>query len=92
MRDVRRTEADGTLIDRLSDECQNTPSAIVSGKELLAVMEGKLSHEERQVASLRRAGLSWSEVAARLGGTAQSRRMQMDRAADRVAQEIGIGE
>lgn len=91
-RDVSRTESDGEMIDGLSDQGQDTPSAIVSGKELLAVMEGKLSEEERQVADLRREGLSWSEVAARLGGTAQARRMQMDRAADRVARQIGIGD
>ncbi len=89
-RDVARTESHGGLIDGLSDHQQDTPSAIVSGKELLSVMEGRLSPDERQVADLRRQGLSWAEVAERLGGTAQARRMQMDRAADRVAQQIGI--
>ena len=91
-RDVVRTELDGKKIECLSDDHQDTPSAIVSGKELLAIMEGKLSPEERQGADLRRQGLSWAEVAERLGGTAQSRRMQIDRAADRIAQQIGIGE
>jgi RNA polymerase sigma-70 factor (ECF subfamily) len=91
-RDVSRTETAGEWIDSVTDQAQDTPSTIVSGKELLAVMEGKLSHEERQVADLRREGLSWADVAERLGGTPQGRRMQMDRAADRVARQIGICE
>ena len=91
-RDVGRNEPDGARIECFSDHRQDTPSAIVSGKELLSVMEGKLSPEERQVAEMRRQGLSWAAVAERLGGTSQSRRMQMDRAADRIAEQIGIGE
>jgi len=91
-RDVVRTELDGKKIECLSDRHQETPSAIVSGKELLAIMKAQMSPEERQVADLRCQGHSWAEVALRLGGTAQARRMQMDRAADRVAQQIGIGE
>lgn len=91
-RDVNRTESNGELINALTDQGQDTPSAIVSGRELMAVIEEQLSNEERQVADLRREGLSWPEVAERLGGTAQARRMQMDRAADRVARQIGIDE
>ena len=91
-RDVNRTEPDGSRVGDLSDQHQDTPSAIVSGQELLIVMEGKLSSEERQIAELRKQGFSWAEVADQLGGTAQARRMQMDRAADRVAQQLGIGQ
>ncbi len=91
-RDVSRTEPAGGQIDNVSDHHQDTPSAIVSGKELLTVMEAMLSQEERQLAELRRKGLSWAEVAGRIGGTAQARRKQMDRAADRVSQELGLDE
>jgi len=91
-RDVGRTETPGRSIEVVSDRLQDTPSAIVSGRELLALMETQLSAEERQVVGLRREGLTWEEVALRMGGTAQARRMQMDRAADRVAQQIGIVE
>ena len=79
-RDVNRTNLISESIDCLMDQGQETPSAIVSGKELMAVMESKLSPEERRVAELRRAGLSWADVATQLGGTAQARRMQMTRA------------
>ena len=91
-RDVSRTEPDGGRIDNVSDHHQDTPSAIVSGKELLTVMEAMLSQEERQLAELRRKGLSWAEVAGRIGGSAQARRKQMDRAADRVSQQLGLDE
>ena len=91
-RDVGRIEPDGSRVDDLSDQHQDTPSAIVSGQELLIVMERKLSSEERQIAELRRQGFSWAEVADQLGGTSQARRMQMDRAADRVAKQLGFGQ
>ena len=35
-------------------------------------------------------GLAWDEVARQLGGTAQARRMQLARAAERVARELGL--
>ena len=39
---------------------------------------------------LRGEGLGWADVAARLGGTAQARRMQLARAVDRLARELGL--
>lgn len=88
-RDVNRLDAGGQ-VEYLSDQRQETPSGIVSGKELLSIIENGLSDEERQITELRRLGHSWAEVAERLGGNAQARRMQMDRAADRVASQIGF--
>jgi RNA polymerase sigma factor (sigma-70 family) len=67
-----------------------TPSRLVSGKELLTRVRELLSPEERQVAELRGQGMAWAEVADRLGGTAQARRMQLARAADRTAKELGL--
>jgi DNA-directed RNA polymerase specialized sigma24 family protein len=89
-RNVDRLDADGNQVECLTDRGQDTPSGIVSGKELLKYMAGKLSVEELRMAELRRQGLTWAEVAERLGGTAQARRMQMDRAADRIARQTGI--
>jgi RNA polymerase sigma-70 factor (ECF subfamily) len=67
-----------------------TPSRYMAGRELLARFREKLTDEERQVADLRSQGLGWDEVAARLGGTAQARRMQLSRALARVARDLGL--
>jgi RNA polymerase sigma-70 factor (ECF subfamily) len=56
----------------------------------LARVHDLFSADERQVADLRAQGLAWAEVAERLGGTAQARRMQLARAADRVARQLGL--
>ena len=67
-----------------------TPSRVAVGKELLANFFDRLSEEERQIADLRARGLPWEDVAGQLGGTAQARRMQLARAAERVARELGL--
>jgi hypothetical protein len=69
-----------------------TPSRVAVGKEPLANFFGRLSDEERQIADLRARGLGWEEVAGRLGGTATGRRMQLTRAAERVARELALDE
>jgi RNA polymerase sigma factor (sigma-70 family) len=69
-----------------------TPSRIVAGQELLRRFREELNDEERQVADLRTEGLAWADVAARLGGTAQARRMQFTRAVERIAKDLGLDE
>src|SRR5262249_17073635 len=61
-----------------------SPSEEVSGKELLEHFRRRLNDSERQVAELRSQGLAWADIAARLGGTAQARRMELARAVARV--------
>jgi hypothetical protein len=63
---------------------------VVSGEELLREVRARLSKEEQIIANLRADGRSWAEVAQELGGTADARRMQLQRAADRVAQELDL--
>src|SRR5262249_42410169 len=67
-----------------------SPSRVASGRELLAEFRRRLSVEERRLADFRAEGRGWAEIAAELGGTAQARRMQLARALDRVAQELGL--
>jgi DNA-directed RNA polymerase specialized sigma24 family protein len=67
-----------------------SPSQVVAGEELLRELRARLSEEERGIADLRAAGKSWAEVAAELGGTADARRVQLQRAADRVSRELGL--
>jgi hypothetical protein len=46
------------------------------------------SEEERALANLRADGCGWTEIAARLGGTAEARRKQLARAVDPVEQHL----
>ena len=91
-RDQRRVAAEGE--EKLKGVAANipTPSQIVAGKELLERFRQALNEEERQVADLRAEGLAWDDIATRLGGTAQARRMQLARAVERVARELGLDE
>jgi RNA polymerase sigma-70 factor (ECF subfamily) len=69
-----------------------TPSQVVAGRELLQEFRLRLTEEERQLADLRAQGQGWAEIAAALGGTAQARRMQLTRAVERVAHQLGLDE
>jgi RNA polymerase sigma-70 factor (ECF subfamily) len=67
-----------------------SPSQAVSWRELLAQFRDRLSAEERRLADLRAQGRSWADIAAALGGTADGRRVQLDRAVARVFRELGL--
>jgi RNA polymerase sigma factor (sigma-70 family) len=69
-----------------------SPSRLVAGRELLDRFREGLTDEERELADLRSQGVAWADVAVRLGGTAQARRMQLARAVERVARELGLNE
>lgn len=69
-----------------------SPSELAEGRELLREFRARLGDEERQLADLRNDGLTWAEVANRIGGTAHGRRMQLARAAARVARQLGLEE
>jgi DNA-directed RNA polymerase specialized sigma24 family protein len=89
-RDARRvSEAAAEGLDRVPD-AEDGPGEVLATKELLDRFRRSLSDEERQIVELRGDGLTWADVAARLGGTAQSRRMQLCRAVERVVRELGI--
>jgi RNA polymerase sigma factor (sigma-70 family) len=87
-RDNRRTS--GALAEAVDDS--PSPSELASGKELLQRLRQRFSTEERQLADLRGKGLAWAEIAVRLGGTAQARRMQLNRAVERIGKELGFEE
>jgi RNA polymerase sigma-70 factor (ECF subfamily) len=88
-RDNRRVETvDAAEIDAAASG--PTPSEIVAGEELLAVFRQRLSEEERQLAERRARGEGWTQIAAELGGTAQGRRKQLERAIERVARQLGL--
>ena len=82
-------------LDRSGDaivlrELRDGKSIDISGRELLQQVRERLSKEERQLADLRGQGYEWAEIAAQVGGTAHARRMQLARAANRVARRLGL--
>jgi RNA polymerase sigma factor (sigma-70 family) len=89
-RDARREVASGDeyLLHVAGEE--PTPERIVAGRELLDAVRNGLSADERRLADLRADGLSWSEVAAQAGGTAEGRRKQLRRALDVVLCGLGV--
>jgi len=88
-RDSRRVVATTTAELNVAAPGPN-PSDLVAGQELLQAFRERLSEEEHQLADLRAEGRAWAEIAAQLGGTPQARRMQLTRAIERVALELGL--
>jgi RNA polymerase sigma-70 factor (ECF subfamily) len=89
-RDNRRVaDGAGERLDAMPAAAAD-PGEVLAGRELLDHFRSALSDEERRIVELRGDGLAWADVAARLGGTAQARRMQLARAVERVVQELGI--
>jgi RNA polymerase sigma-70 factor (ECF subfamily) len=88
-RDVRRIGGDHPDEWAIPSETE-TPSEVVSRRELLAIFRERLSEEERRVAELRSHGHDWAAVARELGGTPDGRRKQFSRAVARVGQELGL--
>ena len=89
-RDGRRETPEGALaLDAVADPGPG-PGSVAAADDLLRAFRLRLDAEERQLAELRGAGLAWNEVAERLGGTAQARRMQLARAIARVSRQLGL--
>jgi RNA polymerase sigma-70 factor (ECF subfamily) len=88
-RDIRRVgEADLREVDAAASGA--SPSDLVAGQELLQEFRKRLSEDERRIADLKAHGHDWAAIAAELGGTPDGRRMQLARALDRVAGELGL--
>jgi RNA polymerase sigma-70 factor (ECF subfamily) len=66
------------------------PSQLAADHDLIDAVRLRLDDEERQIADLRAEGWEWSEIAARIGGSAQARRMQLSRAVNRVAKALKL--
>jgi RNA polymerase sigma-70 factor (ECF subfamily) len=91
VRDVRRLTAEPGVLDQVASE-QPTPSEVASRKDLLDHLRTSLTDEERQIFELRTQGLGWDEVATRLGGSGQARRMQLSRGIERFGKQLGLAD
>jgi RNA polymerase sigma-70 factor (ECF subfamily) len=89
-RDSRRVEEDPEALEAV--ENGPSPASIVAWQELFERFQALLSDEERQLVELRRAGRTWPEIAGLVGGQAQARRKQLDRALARVSRQLGLDE
>jgi RNA polymerase sigma factor (sigma-70 family) len=96
---VRRQRArrrDGRRVDAVPVDDMNVasaspgPSQLAADHDLIDAVRLRLGDEERQIADLRAEGWEWSEIAGRLGGSAQARRMQLARAVHRVAKALKL--
>jgi RNA polymerase sigma factor (sigma-70 family) len=88
-RDIRRMQA----IDATGPDLPargETPSQFVAADELLREFRRRFSEEERQLADLRGQGQPWNEIAETLGGTAEGRRKQLERAFARISRELDL--
>ncbi len=90
-RDRRRVTAAGDQAEQLAAHTE-TPSQVLVARELLEETYRRLAPEELELVRLRHDGLSWDEIAARLGETSQNLRKRFSRALNRVARELGVDE
>jgi RNA polymerase sigma factor (sigma-70 family) len=66
-----------------------SPTEQVAWRELIELIRTRLSEEERRLSDLRAAGCGWTEIAARVGVTAEAARKRLERAFDRAAKDLG---
>jgi RNA polymerase sigma factor (sigma-70 family) len=88
-RDSRRTDGNEEGLHWIAGD-DSTPSEQVANQELLDALRRELTEDERELARLRADGLSWEEIASRLGGKSQARRMQLARGVERAARKLGF--
>lgn len=98
---ARRQNADQRDMGRTADiqidelplmAADETPSQIVSARELAHEARERFATDERQIVERRTNGQSWDEIALDLGGSPEALRKKMKRAVDRVAHELGLDE
>lgn len=90
-RDMRRVQSIDIATHDVAGNGQ-TPSQVVSDRELLGEFRKRLSDEERQLADRRGQGQPWPIIAAELGGTPDGRRKQLERAFARIVRELDLQE
>ena len=89
-RDSRRVIEGGQALETVAQG--PAPDRLVAGQDLLREVRRRLSAEECRMADLRAEGQTWPEIAVRLGGTPEARRMQLGRALDRASRWLGLDE
>src|SRR5262249_13972433 len=68
---------------------QPEPWRTAAGRELLGLIDARLSDDERGLLRRWMSGEGWGEIAAAVGGSPEALRKRLSRAIDRAAREIG---
>lgn len=69
---------------------QPGPASVLVSRELLEQVRSRLSTDELKLMEQRAEGLNWNEIAETTGDQANTVRMKLTRALDRVAEELGL--
>jgi RNA polymerase sigma-70 factor (ECF subfamily) len=88
-RDIRRDVRLGDLYEEPAAACTE-PTLQTLGRELIEQAFVLMEPQVREIATRRVSGMEWAEIAAQLGGTADARRKQFQRAVDRIALTLDI--
>lgn len=87
-RDVRRADANEEALHHAQSNAP-APLEALEQEELLTMLQQGLSTEEREIADHRAHGRTWEEIALRMGGSPQARRMHLVRGVARIAKLAG---
>ena len=68
------------------------PATQLAWKDMIEAVRARLTDNERSVSELRTTGLSWNEVADRLGEKPDAVRNRLNRAIERIVRELGLEE
>jgi RNA polymerase sigma-70 factor (ECF subfamily) len=90
-RDSRRETANDEALAAVAAN-EPTPSWFVSGAELLERARAAMTESERRIYDLRAANHNWTEIAAVVGGSAESVRKRHQRLIDRLGQMLVLDE
>jgi RNA polymerase sigma factor (sigma-70 family) len=88
-RDHRRVSSGPEDLNQIEMNAPS-PSGIAINRELLERFHALLDTDERQLVNFRTEGLSWDQIAQEMGGTADSRRVQYNRAVKRAVKALGL--
>lgn len=87
-RDVSLEGEDGQQMQFASN--QPGPASVLINRELLDQVRSRLAPEELKLMEQRAEGLDWNQIAEQTGDQANTVRMRLTRALDRVADELGL--
>jgi RNA polymerase sigma-70 factor (ECF subfamily) len=88
-RDNRRASAIGDAGSQLVAS-GDSPSADIVVRDLQQEIRRRLATDEWKLLELRNQGHDWAEIAAQVGGVAETLRKRLARAIDRVVDELGL--
>lgn len=89
---AQNKHAPNRAFDRLGEPLDHRegPDSVALSRELLCIVIGKLTQEEREIIEMRQQDRSWAEISLELGVNEAALRKKISRACDRVMQGLNI--